>query len=330
MFPRSRVLAASFAVLLFGTGLSAAAETRNPQYVLISFDGANANSLWERSLALGDATGARFTYFLSCVYLIAPEDRALYRAPGMKAGRSNVGFASSGTDATSRLAHVWAATQAGHEIASHGCGHFDGKHWSKADWRAEFEQFSTILRSAWEINGAATPAGWADFAAHGIKGFRAPYLSTGPALGAALDEAGFRYDASGVSRDPQRPVATSAGAEFSLPLIPEGPSGRRIIAMDYNLFVRHSGGIERASQSNDFAERSYQAFAAAFRAEYEGARAPLQIGFHFALMNGGAYWTALEQFAREFCVQPDVRCVSHGDYLREQMRPDAGISAAGG
>jgi hypothetical protein len=32
---------------------------------------------------------------------------------------------------------------------------------------------------------------------------------------------------------------------FSLPMIAECPQARPIIAMDYNLFVRHSAGIER-------------------------------------------------------------------------------------
>lgn len=330
MFPRSRVLAAAFAAFLSGTGLSLAAAA-SPQYVLISFDGANGLDLWDRSLKLADATGARFTYFLSCVYLLSREDRALYSGPGMKAGRSNVGFATSRPDAAGRLARIWAANQAGHEIASHGCGHFDGKDWSKSDWRAEFGQFSTVLSNAWTINGASAPAGWDDFAARGIKGFRVPYLSTGPALDEALKEAGFAYDASSVSRGPQPPAQAGARTEFALPMIPEGPAARRIIAMDYNLFVRHSGGIDRPSQADDFAERSYEAFAAAFRAEYDGERVPLQMGFHFTLMNGGAYWTALERFAAEFCVKPDVRCVSYSDYLRETKQgPAEGGAAAGG
>ena len=46
-----------------------------------------------------------------------------------------------------------------------------------------------------------------------------------------------------------------------------------------------------------------------------GERMPLQLGFHFTLMNDGAYWRALERFAEEVCVKPDVVCVSYGDYL---------------
>lgn len=323
-----RVLAA--APLLLFPALASAENPRPPQYVLISFDGANDNALWARSLKLADETGARFTYFLSCVYLLPPEVKGLYRGPGMKAGRSNVGFAASKADAAARLANIWAAYQTGHEIASHGCGHFDGKGWSQADWAAEFKAFSSILAKGWAINGMEAPAGWADFAASGVRGFRAPYLSTGSGLNPALKAAGIDYDASTVSRGPETPVRDGRLTEFALPMVPEGPSGRRIIAMDYNLFVRHSGGIERASGAEEFAERTYRAFADALRAEYDGDRRPLQMGFHFQLMNGGAYWSALERFAREFCVRPDVKCVSYADWLRANPREAENAVAAGG
>ena len=112
------------------------AAAKPVQYVIISFDGAHDNALWDRSLKLAEETGAHFTYFLSCVYLLSPETKKLYSPPGMKAGRSNVGFAASREDAIARLGHVWTARQAGHEIASHGCGHFDGKDWSARDWQA--------------------------------------------------------------------------------------------------------------------------------------------------------------------------------------------------
>jgi DnaK suppressor protein len=69
---------------------------RPDQLVLISFDGAHDNRLWERSLGLGERTGAKFTYFLSCTFLISKDDRRSYKAPGHSTGRSNVGFAPDG------------------------------------------------------------------------------------------------------------------------------------------------------------------------------------------------------------------------------------------
>ncbi|MEQ8481709.1 MAG: polysaccharide deacetylase [Hoeflea sp.] len=314
--------------LLFTPFDAAAAEPARPeQLILISFDGAHDNRLWERSLKTGEETGARFTYFLSCTFLISRDARKAYKAPGRSAGRSNVGFAPDRADVVERLGHIWAARQAGHEIGSHGCGHFDGKDWSKDDWIAEFDQFDRIVSNAWSANEADQPAGWSDFAGSEIKGFRAPYLSTGTALHSALAAHGLSYDASTVSNGPVVPDFTQRLARFALPMVPEGPKGRPIIAMDYNLFVRHSGGEDDPSKSGEYELRALEAFRAAFQAEYSGKRRPLQLGFHFVEMNGGAYWRALERFALETCGRPEVACITYQEAMRrlnpQQFDPDS-------
>lgn len=299
---------------LLASSLAASATSVLPQYVAISFDGANDISQWERSRKLARESGAGFTYFLSCVYLLSPENRDLYQGPKAKPGRSNVGFATSRNDVAGRLRQIWAARMEGHEIASHGCGHFDGKDWSAADWRAEFDAFTGVLRDAWTINRIPfEPATWREFVETEVTGFRAPYLSTGDGLERALAGHGFRYDASSVSRGPAAPNDKAGVVRFSLPLIPEGPQARPVIAMDYNFFVRHSGGLERPSEAAAFEERAYRAFIDAFAQQYEGQRIPLQIGFHFTLMNDAAYWRALERFARETCTKAEVRCVTYGE-----------------
>lgn len=306
---------------LCATALPASAAERPPQYVAISFDGAHEIAQWERSRKLARESGARFTYFLSCVYLLPPDKRHLYQAPRAKPGRSNVGFAASRDEVAGRLRQIWTARMEGHEIASHGCGHFDGGGWGPADWHAEFDAFARILRDAWTIGDIPfEPAGWRAFAATEVKGFRAPYLAAGEPLAQALAARGFRYDASGVSRGPAEPREEAGLVRFSLPLIPEGPQARPVIAMDYNLFVRHSGGLERPSEAADFEERAYEAFRRAFEEQYRGARIPLQLGFHFTLMNDAAYWRALERFARETCTRAQVRCVGYGE-LAEAVFP---------
>lgn len=303
-----------------------------PQFVIISFDGAHDIAQWERSRALAKRTGARFTYFLSCVFLLSRETRDEYRAPGEKAGGSQVGFAQTKQEVAERLGEIRLAAQEGHEIASHACGHFDGKNWSKADWLEEFASFKRIITYAYAINGIeGEPSGWRYFAENAVTGFRAPYLSTSASLYAALEAAGFRYDASGISRGPVEPHVEAGVERFSLPQIPEGPAARRVIAMDYNLFVRHSGGFERPNEAAAFQKRSYEAFKAAFDAQYSGGRVPLQLGFHFTLMNDGAYWKALEQFAGEVCVKADVVCTSYVDYRRRTAPPaEAEPRAVGG
>ena len=149
--------------------------------MIVSFDGAHDNALWEKSLAMAKRHGAHFTYFLSCTFLMTKADgRASYRAPGQKPGRSNVGFAQSREEIAVRAGHIWQAHVEGHDIGSHACGHFDGKGWSEADWESEFAAFRTALVDAWKKAGKADsePQGCAGFARTGVKGFRAPYLSS--------------------------------------------------------------------------------------------------------------------------------------------------------
>ncbi len=299
--------------LLSGSG---AAQERPVQTVLISFDGANDNAQWQRSLDLGRRTGAEFTYFLNCVYVLAPDNKQSYVAPIKGAGKSNVGFGKSKSDVETRLSYIWQAHQEGHEIASHTCGHFDGKDWTAAQWGHEFAQFNQVLKDAWAINGSERePSGWRKMV-DGIDGFRAPYLSASAAMYAALSDARFDYDASKVERDSGAPSLAKKVKQFALPTIVEGPQQRRIIAMDYNLFVRHSGGFERADDGQVFEKRTFDALYAAFKTQYDGPRNPVQFGLHFTLMNDGAYWRAVERFAGEVCVKADVKCVSYRGFLQ--------------
>ena len=85
--------------------------------------------------------------------------------------------------------------------------------------------------------------------------------------------------------------------------------------MDYNLFVRHSGGLNSPGRADEFSARTLEAFRSAFKRQYEGKRVPLQLGFHFVEMNGGAYWDALDTFLTETCSKPDVACVNYAQAI---------------
>lgn len=311
--PRSFLLSA---LALSTCAAQAEPVPAKPQYVLISFDGAHDNALWTRSRELAKKNNAHFTYFLSCVFLMTRQDRRDYQPPHKRAGSSNVGFALSRDEVVARLGNIWQAHLEGNEIASHGCGHFDGTDWSTADWDKEIREFRRITADAYRNNGIdGEPEGWRDLALKGINGFRAPYLAASKPVQDALKANGFRYQASSVTRGPEAPILAGQFASFGLPLIPEGPSQRPIVAMDYNLYVRHSKGKEAPQQSAAFEERAYKAFRAAFDKQYAGERIPLQLGFHFVLMNDGAYWRAMERLVSEVCTRPDVKCTTYGDYL---------------
>ncbi|WP_428982982.1 polysaccharide deacetylase [Pseudohoeflea coraliihabitans] len=312
------------AILLQPAQPRAAQAGTDPQLIIVSFDGAHDNALWERSLAMARRTGATFTYFLGCTFLMTRADAASYQAPGEKQGASNVGFAPDHADVRARLGHIWEAYRAGHEIGSHGCGHFDGSAWTARQWQEEFSQFDAALKRAWTVsgNGGSEPAGWQDFATTAIRGFRAPYLATGPGLFEALARHGFAYDASTVSDGPETPRLGAKPVRFSLPMIAEGPKNRPVIAMDYNFFARHSGAKERPEDAAAFRERTLKALRSALEREYQGSRQPLQIGYHFVEMNGGAYWDALDIFLEESCGKAEIACVSHAEALRRLAAGD--------
>jgi len=317
--PRSFLLPLAVA-LAAGPALAGdeAVETaKRKQLVIVSFDGAHDNLLWEKSRAMAKRTGAHFTYFLSCTFLFPKDERAKYQAPHEKRGRSNVGFAPDREDTILRLGEIWLAKLEGHDIGSHACGHFDGGKWSGEDWKAEFAFFRESLKNAWQNAGVGErePADWKRFAEEDIKGFRAPYLSAGNGLVKALEAEGFAYDASLVTKGPAMPVASGDIARFGLPLVPEGASQRPVIAMDYNLYVRHSKGKENPEKSAAFEESTLKAYRDAFARQYDGERIPLQLGFHFVEMNAGAYWRALDRFLTETCGKADVACVSYAGAL---------------
>ncbi|KAA3513271.1 polysaccharide deacetylase family protein [Agrobacterium rosae] len=303
--------------LLTAAPVFAQSAEKPKQLVMVSFDGAGDNSLWERSRAMAKEVNAHFTYFLACTLVMDRKTSAKsYQGPGKKAGRSNVGFGQSIDEVETRLRNIWAAKQEGHEIANHTCGHFDGGNWNEEQWDTEFTNFTSTMENAWQMIGKKDeePHGWRDLV-KGINGFRAPYLSQSDALTAAQKKHGFVYDATSITKGPAWPIQKDGIEHFGLPLIPEGPNNRPIIAMDYNLFVRHSMAIENRERSAEFEERAYQAFRAAFDKQYDGERVPLQLGFHFVKMNGGAYWNAFERLLREVCKKEDVACVSYAEAM---------------
>ncbi len=112
--------------------------SRLPFYFTASFDGSQRFTGWidslrfARELAKASSKQVHFTYFINSVYF----DTA--KVP------STIGRAQTRSEIAVRRALAQIAVNEGHEIASHGVGHFDGTTWTLAQWREELEAFHAV------------------------------------------------------------------------------------------------------------------------------------------------------------------------------------------
>src|SRR5262249_33341644 len=162
-----------------------------------------------------DGERLHFTFFVSGINFIEDATRNVYPGPGQRRGYSRINFGGSADDVRRRVAYVNALYAHGHEIASHAIGHFNGAHWSAAQWEQEFAAYRGIVEHA-GATGARAATATLDVPPGKIVGFRAPYLAAGAGLYAALRRDGFRYDTSGVSFPDQWPQKRDGIWRFNL------------------------------------------------------------------------------------------------------------------
>jgi hypothetical protein len=308
--------------------------TTPPQFVMLAFDGGWDNDFWKTSREFATANNVHFTYFVSCVYYLADADKKTYIEPRNGPGKSTIGWGGKPADIAERLKQTAAAMDAHQEIASHGCGHFDGKQYSSQMWESEFSQFNSIMANAWKHYGdGAEPAGWSDyFSKPEYGGFRAPFLSFNKdALWTALSNMKFVYDTSAPSREGDWPVKDKGLWEFPLVDLRIVGSNRTTLSMDYNFYMAqtgaHPGNPKNYQRYEDEVFNTYMAY---FKNSYFGNRAPLHIGHHFSQWNGGAYWKAMQRFAKAVCNStdyPDVKCASYSELVKFMNDHEADLPA---
>lgn len=273
-----------------------------PQYIAIAFDGSKSLDMWQQSLDFAAANDIHFTYFVSGVYFLTDENAGYYQGPRRNRGRSDIGFGGTAEEVAIRIAFIRRAYREGHEIASHANGHWNGANWSKDEWLSEMNQFQNIMANTHEINGIKNTdkREWRRIV-ESITGFRAPLLAGGANMRAALSDLGFTYDTSQTSSRNYWPQKTASGL-WNFPLASLPLSGGSVLSMDYNFYILHktSGSAPRSSM-----ERAYNNY---FAHNYNGIRAPMHIGHHFARWRRGAYWLALRNFATVTCAGEEVEC----------------------
>jgi hypothetical protein len=292
---------------------------RPPQFVLFSYDGAGSHDQWTRLLELSGRSGARFTAFLSGVYLLADDQKKQYTAPGHSAGQSSISFGGTPDEVRTLIADLNAAQQRGVEIGTHYNGHYCTDKWTTQQWQLELQQFFRFVDQA-GVQGLKV-----DSAA--VKGGRTPCLEGRfDAVFAALSSRGMTYDSSQVSDGMQWPAQDKGIWEFSLPMVRMPAVGNKKVTMtDYSLWEALNRSKDDKSKRDEFARATLEVYRAAYDAVLRGNRAPLVIGNHFNDWAGGGFGVAGEQFMGEVCARPETVCTTFSEVIKWMELQDPAV-----
>ncbi|MEV0009182.1 hypothetical protein AB0M10_12395 [Streptomyces sp. NPDC051840] len=289
-----------------------------PQFVVFSWDGAGEDSqkLFSHFRAVAKKYDATMTYFLSGVYLLPEEKKALYDPPQHEAGRSDIGFNDT-EGIRDTLTELRAAWLDGNEIGTHFNGHFCGPDggvgtWSIEEWKSEIGQAKAFVKG-WKTNAPALKAEAPlpfDYDKE-LIGARTPCLEGRKNMVAAARTMGFRYDSSGIGNQVW-PAKKDGLWDIPLQLVPMPGRDFETLSMDYNFMFNQSGTTTQGDPDKHeyWGSQMRDGLLQAFDRAYNGNRAPLIIGNHFESWNGGTYMRAVEETIRTVCTQRDVRCVS--------------------
>jgi hypothetical protein len=281
----------------------ASGPARPPQFVVFAFDGSLMLNRWADTrdfasqMERSTAPDFHFTYFLSATYFLENSRKTEYHGPHHAPGASDIGFGGTTDAIKARIEQVHLAEHEGHEMGSHLCGHFDGSSWSAADWMQDFQSFVDLTKSFLDEKE--------------VVGFRAPYLATSKGLYTTLAAMHYRYDTSQTAEMGYWPEKRGGIWNFPLADLVIAGTAKKTLSMDYNFYASQSHEKPDPANADLYEKQMYETYLNYFNHNYGGNRAPLHIGHHFSLWNGGAYWKAEQRFVREVCGKPEVKCVTY-------------------
>jgi hypothetical protein len=294
---------------------------RPPQFVLVSFDGAADQKLLDRWTKAADSSQARFTYFLSMVYLLSNDHKDRYQGPRHGPGESGIGFAQNGAEpATSWISTIIAGLQAaqknGFELGMHYGGHWCGpggvNSWNEADWAAELEAVNAIADNADSWNGLSPALGNVFVAKP--AGARTPCLEgRASEYSPALKANGYRYDASRTRNLNEWPLFRNELWTYGFPSVPIRGYPKDIITVDYSIHANLFPGNGNVAEGRvaQLTKDVYDGYMYGFEQVYYGNRAPFEISNHFTNLGRGAYNDALDKFVSTVCRKQEVHCVTY-------------------
>jgi hypothetical protein len=284
-----------------------------PQFVIVSFDGAGDHDKWTFWRGVAAKSGARFTGFLSGVYLLDRAHRTEYTGPGHRPGASSLGSWNTPAEVKTLIADLNSAYAAGMEIGTHYNGHFcagsepAANDWSTQAWTSELSQFFKFWKAHQDLTVPADS----------VRGGRTPCLEgRADQLEPALKARGFTYDTSRTSNGISWPRKDQFGLyEFPLAYVPLAGTRSGVVSMDYNFWVKQTGNPPSTRDTAGSSAQVLATYRAMYAAAYRGNRAPLVLGNHFNSWNGNAYTRALASFVQETCRKPETMCVPYRDVV---------------
>jgi hypothetical protein len=292
-------------------------DGKPPLFVVVSFDGAGDLALWSHWRAVAKQVDARMTFFLSGPYLYPGSHRTDYKPPYRKPGASDIGWG----DTASVLGRTTVLRQAiaeGHEIGTHGNGHFCGAtgvgRWTTAQWTAELSAFDRMVRTGPSL--AAGKPVVPPFDPATVKGMRTPCLEGNrPAYRLAMAQRGMLYDASAPGYIAW-PKKVNGVWDFPLESVTLAGTAKKTLTMDYNLWYSQTGAKKApAAQAPAYRAQVLATYRQALAQSRANGNPPLFLGNHFNRWNNSVYSDALTTFVQETCKQPDVRCVSNRELV---------------
>ncbi|WP_310977230.1 MULTISPECIES: polysaccharide deacetylase [unclassified Amycolatopsis] len=293
-----------------------------PQFVLFSFDGAGSHEHWGRYLSLAKSVNAHFSGFLSGIYLLTDQQRTRYTGPGHKPGSASIGFGGSAEEVATRVQDLNAAVAAGHQIGTHYNGHFCAGaepsvgRWNTQGWTDEIGQFSRFVDDAHDRLGL-------HLSAKDVTGGRTPCLEGNWAAAfPAMRAAGYTFDSSQPSDGVKWPTQLDGIWEFWMPYVKVPALHKKVIMMDYNLWYQlgHS-----KNDSGQYTQATLETYRGAYKAAFDGNRAPLVIGNHFNDWAGGAFSRAAEGFMGEVCAKPETVCATYAEVTKWMSLQDPAV-----
>jgi hypothetical protein len=311
------------------------AGEKPPQFVIFSFDGAGSHEKWRLFMDAAEPLDARFTGFLSGIYLLETANKSAYTGPGHSPGKASIGFGGTKEEILTEVADLNEAYAAGHEIGTHYNGHFcagaepSGDRWSTAQWTEELDQFFTFLTDWQKINGySGAPS--LDVPADAIKGGRTPCLEGNlDALIPAWKAHGMTYDSSkNLYTGIAWPRATKGIWEFPMPYVYSPGFKDMVMAMDYNFWVKFNGGKNQPETAPQLRQIVRQTYDYMYDQAYHGNRAPVLIANHFNAWNGDSFNQPALEFMKDVCGRPETYCATYTDVISWMEMQDPAVLAA--